>query len=142
MFSLPLTFDVPWPGVAAWAASLGLELIVIAGASLLCALTFQQLVASLAAVAAFYTLSRVMGAMLAIGASAVAPVDSMAFDWSNRILHGIAILLPRLDLFTRSQWLVDGAASAQDMGLVVAQAATTSALLLLAAQIDLTRKSV
>jgi ABC-type transport system involved in multi-copper enzyme maturation permease subunit len=142
MFSLPLAFDMPWRGVAAWAVSLGLELIVIAGASLLCALTFQQLVASLAAVAAFYMLSRVMGAVLAIGASAVAPVDSVAFDWSNHILHGISMLLPRLDLFTRSQWLVDGAAPAQDLVLVGVQAVTTSALLLLAAMIDLTRKSV
>ena len=142
MFGLPLAFDMPWQGVAAWSVSLWLELVVITGASLLCALTFHQLVASLAAVAAFYTLSRVMGAVLAIGASAVAPVDSPAFDWSTRVLHGISMLLPRLDLFTRSQWLLDGAASAHDLGVVAIQAATTSVLLLLAALIDLTRKSV
>jgi len=142
LFALPLLFEAQPLGVAAWSVSLALELVLIASASLLCALGFSHLVGSLAAVAAFYTLSRSIGAILAIGSSAFAPVDSVAFNFAALTLRAIAAILPRLDLFCRSQWLLDGMASAPEFGGVLLQAIIGSALLLAAALIDLARKSV
>ena len=142
MFTLALALAAPLPGVAAWGLSLALEMLVVASAGVLCALTFKHVVGSLAAVAAFYALCRTMGALLAIGASRHAPADSAAFRAANLALEGIAALLPRLDMFTRSQWLADGHAPLHDLGMVFLQAAVATAVLLTAALIDLSRKSV
>ena len=97
---------------------------------------------SLAAVAAFYCLARIMGAVLAVGASPVAPIDSAAFNAANRIMHAIAALLPRLDLYTRTAWLTGDAMPLADFPAILAQTAIYIPLLLCAALIDLTRKSV
>ena len=83
-----------------------------------------------------------MGALLAIGASRHAPADSAAFRAANLALEGIAALLPRLDMFTRSQWLADGHAPLNDIGMVFVQATVATVVLLTAALIDLSRKSV
>lgn len=142
LFSLPLLFTAPWAGVCAWAASLFLELAIVASASLLCALTFTHMVGSLAAVAAFYTLSRTMSALLAIGGNPVAPQDSAAFRFATTLLDTIAALLPRLDRFSRTDWLVAEATGWTDMPWLAAQTGIYVALLLTAAYVDLMRKSV
>ena len=142
LFALPLGLTAPWQAVAAWAVSLALELMLMASASLLCALTFTHVVGSLAATAAFYALARAMGALLAIGSGSVAPVESAAFQAANALLHGIAALLPRLDLFTRSAWLTGDAQPFADFGLIALQSLVYTALLLAAGFIDLMRKNV
>jgi ABC-type transport system involved in multi-copper enzyme maturation permease subunit len=142
LFALPLLFTAPWIGVSAWAVSLFFELAIVASASLLCALTFTHVVASLAAVSAFYTLSRTMAALLAIGGNAVAPQDSAAFRFATSMLDAIAALLPRLDRFGRTDWLMVDAAPWTDMPWLLVQTVVYVALLLSAAYIDLMRKSV
>ena len=141
LFALPLAASAPAPAVAAWAASLALELMLMASASLLCALTYTHVVGSLAASAAFYALSRSIGALLAIGSSSVAPLESAGFQAANGLLHGIAALLPRLDLFTRTAWLTGDALPFADLGLVALQSLVYTVLLLAAGLIDLMRKN-
>lgn len=142
LFALPLAFSAHWPALAAWGVSLALELTLMASASLLCALTFTHVVGSLAATAAFYALARVMGALLAIGSGSVAPLESAGFQAANMLLHGIATLLPRLDLFTRTAWLTGDAPPFADFGLIALQSLVYTTLLLAAGFIDLMRKNV
>ena len=142
LFALPLAMVAPWSGVSAWAMSLFFELAIVASASLLCALTFTHVVASLAAVTAFYTLSRTMAAMLAIGSNPVAAQDSVAFRFATTLLDVIAAVLPRLDRFTRTDWLMANAVPWTDMSWLATQAVVYVALLLAAAYVDLMRKSV
>ena len=77
-----------------------------------------------------------------IGDSAVAPLDSLSFQVATWCLWAIAALLPRLDLFTRTAWLTGDAAPFADLPALALQSAVYSALLLCAAAIDLTRKSI
>ena len=142
LFTLPLAFSAPWSGLAAWGVSLALELTLMVSASLLCALTFTHVVGSLTATAAFYALARAMGALLAIGSGSVAPLESAGFQAANTLLHAIAALLPRLDLFTRTAWLTGDAPSFADLGLIALQSLVYTALLLAAGFIDLMRKNV
>lgn len=142
LFALPLLLTAPWVGVSAWMASLFFELAIVASASLLCALTFAHVVASLAAVTAFYTLSRTIAALLAIGGSAVAPHDSAALRLATSLLEAIAAVLPRLDRFSRTDWLMADAVPWTEMPWLAAQTAVYVALLLAAAYVDLMRKSV
>lgn len=142
LFALPLGFSAPWPALAAWAVSLALELTLMASASLLCALTFTHVVGSLTATAAFYALSRAMGALLAIGSGSVAPLESAGFQAANWMLQVIAALLPRLDLFTRTAWLTGDGEPFADLGLIALQSVVYTALLLAAGFIDLMRKNV
>jgi ABC-type transport system involved in multi-copper enzyme maturation permease subunit len=142
VFALPLFLTAPATGVAAWGLSLFLELAIVASASLLCALTLTHTVASLAAVSAFYALSRAMAAMLAIGAGAVAPVESGAYRFATTLLDAIATLLPRLDQFGRTQWLIGDTATWTDLRSLAGQAFVYITLLLAAAYVDLMRKSV
>lgn len=142
LFALPLALAAPGSGVSAWALSLFLELSIVASASLLCALTFTHVVASLAAVTAFYALSRVMTAVLAIGNNPVAAQDSAAFRFAATLLDVIAAVLPRLDRFTRTEWLMADAVAWPEIPWLATQAVVYVALLLVAAYVDLMRKSV
>jgi len=142
LFALPLLAVAPWTAVSAWAISLFFELAIVASASLLCALTFTHVVASLAAVSAFYALARTMAALLAVGGNPVAPQDSAAFRFAATLLEGIGALLPRLDRFCRSDWLTADAAAWADMPWLAAQTVVYVVLLLAAAYVDLMRKNV
>jgi ABC-type transport system involved in multi-copper enzyme maturation permease subunit len=140
-FALPLTVNAPPGGVLAWGLALALECMLMAAACLLCALSFAHLVGSLAAVAAFYVLSRSIGALIAIGHASHAPSDSAAYGFATRTLEWIGMLLPRLDLFCRGEWLIGGA-SAAELGSVLSQALIATTLLLAAAAVDLSRRSL
>ena len=142
LFALPLALAAPWSGVSAWALSLFLELAIVASASLLCALTFTHVVASLAAVTAFYALSRIMGAVLAIGSNPAAAQDSVAFRFATTLVDAIAAVLPRLDRFTRTEWLMADGIPWPEIPWLATQAVVYVALLLAAAYVDLMRKSV
>ena len=142
MFGLPLLLTAPPGGVAAWTLSLMLELSLVASVSLLCVLTFNHVVSGLAAVAAFYALSRVMAALLTISASPVAPHGSAGFEAASWTLNGIAALLPRLDQFTRTAWLLGNGVDSSTLSALTAQAAAYCALATGAALIDLQRKNV
>ena len=141
-FALPLALSADAPRVLAWGLSLALELVVVASASLLCVLTFSHVVSGLAAVGAFYVLSRLISTLQMIGDSAVAPLDSLAFQFGAWSLRAIGVLLPRLDLFTRTAWLTGDAVPFADLPALGLQSAVYSALLLCAAAIDLTRKNI
>jgi ABC-type transport system involved in multi-copper enzyme maturation permease subunit len=125
--ALLLAFS-PAPGTAAWTASLLLELWVMAAFALFCAISLRHVLPALAACAAFYLLARSIGAVRALGGG-----------WT---LDTITALLPRLDLFTRTDWLLYQPPAASDLLALVAQAAACVLLLASAGLYDLYRKDV
>lgn len=130
------------PGQAAlWAASLLCELWIVAAFSLLCALGLGQTLPALAAVAAFYLLARLIGTLQLLGHAADAGHGA-----AGRLLAGgvdlLALLLPHLDGFTRSDWLVYHGGGGADLLAVLAQSALYVALLAGAALFDLYRKNI
>lgn len=131
----------PWEQCARWAASLLCELWIVAAFSLLCALGLRQGPAALAASAGFYLLARAIGGLQAIGHGAYHGHDR-AQQWIGGAIDLLATVLPRLDQFTRTDWLVYQAGDLAALLAVAAQSAIYIALLAAAAMFDLYRKNL
>ncbi len=124
-----------------WAVSLLCELLIIVALTLLCTFTFTQVPVILSAVAAFYLLSRTMEAIRLMSRGPL--VD--ATEPSSRLIAGmvdaIAYVLPDLNRFTPTDWLVYQTGSVGDLAGIAVQTAIYIALLLAAGLFDLYRRN-
>lgn len=137
-----LAWFAPLPQTALWAASLGLELLVVCAMSLLCAFTFTHVEWAMSSVLGFYVLSRSMTALQLIAHAPGAESGSVAWSFIRAFVDALAYLLPDLDRFTESEWLIHGAGTLADLGFAAAQAAVYTALLGAAATFDLYRRAL
>jgi ABC-type transport system involved in multi-copper enzyme maturation permease subunit len=126
---------------ALWAASLLCELWMVAAFSLLCVMTFSQVLPALAASAGFYLLARA-AAGLQLLAHAEAGAPSIPQRAIGAVIDAIAALLPPMDQFARTDWLVYHSGSLAALGPLLIQAAIYVALLTAAALFDLYRKDI
>lgn len=107
LFAVPLFLWSAPQNVLLWALSLLLENLLAACAALFFAVAFVQVLPALAATAGLYLLGRSISAIQGMTNSPL--VEDTA---TQRILHwvieGLSFLLPRLDLATRTDWLLYG----------------------------------
>jgi ABC-type transport system involved in multi-copper enzyme maturation permease subunit len=127
--------------VALWAASLAGELLLMSSMAMFCVITLTQVLPSLAATFAFYVLARSMAALQLVGAGPLAE-DTLPNQVVNGVLSAIAFVLPRLDAFTQTAWLVYTPPGAAELMQVAGQTAVYFALLTAAALFDFYRKSL
>ena len=139
--ALALAWFAPVPQAALWAASLGLELFIVTSMSLLCAFTFTHVALAMSAVLGFYLLSRSMAALQLIAHAPVAEPGSPAWPFFRAFVDTLAYLLPDLDRFTASEWLIHGDGTLADLGFAAVQTLVYTALLGAAALFDLYRKA-
>lgn len=141
VFALPLLLWAPLPVVALWAVSLALELALVAAAALFFAMSLAQLVPAIAATAGFYLLARSMATIQAIAtgphkdASATQTVARWAID-------GVALLFPRLESVTRTEWLLYGAPAASAYAAALGGLVLYGAIIIAAGLFDFHRRSV
>lgn len=140
--ALCLLLYVPWEQVLLWALSLLCELLIVVAFSVLCLFTFNQVILALSAVAAFYLLARSIGAMELIGHGPLAPLHSVAHDFMNAFVAAIAFVLPDLDRFSPSAWLVYHTGHWSDLLPILGQTLIYLLLLSGAALFDLYRKNL
>ena len=130
VFALPLLAWASPGAVAAWGLSLALEAALVAAAALFFAMTLAQPVAAIAATAGLYLLARSMAAIQSLAASPLAE-PSTAGTAARAAVEAVALLLPRLDAITRSDWLLygppAGGAYAAAMGALVVYIALLAA---------------
>ncbi|HWQ38594.1 MAG TPA: ABC transporter permease [Burkholderiales bacterium] len=123
-----------------WGCSLLLELWLVAAAAVFCMVTFTQLLPAATFVAGFYLLGRSISAIQLMSTSTL-----LGPDWSTKlagwIADLIALVLPRLDAFTQTAWLLDAATAAGVLGSAALQVAIYVPLLLGAAMFDLHRRN-
>jgi|CXWL01.1.fsa_nt_gi hypothetical protein len=117
-FALPMLAWSKPADLAAWWLSLAAETGLVAAAALFFASAMAQTVAALAATAGIYLLGRSMSAIQAI-ASAPQAGDSLPAVAARWFVDVLALLLPRLDAATRSDWLLYGAPAAGELGHVL-----------------------
>ena len=127
-----------WSGFAGWAGSIVLESFLVVALALFSALALRSAVTSVMACMGFYVLSRMMAFFVATADSHM--VDESKFTLLRYALKGVATLVPRLDLFAKSAWLIYGFDAKQDWILFIAQAGIFIPLLLAASIIDFRRK--
>ena len=106
-FALPLLIWARPADLAHWWLSLAVETALVAAAALFFASAMSQTLAALAAAAGLYLLGRSMSAIQAI-AGAPQAGDSLPADAARWFVDALALLLPRLDAATRSDWLLYG----------------------------------
>lgn len=127
-----------WSGFAGWAVSLVLEAALVVGLALFSAFTLRSAVTSVIACMGFYVLSRMMAFFIITTKSGI--VTGFKYTLLKYALILISTMVPRLDFFAKTEWLVYGFNSNQDWLVVVAQAAIFVPLLLLASIADFKRK--
>src|SRR5258708_4786858 len=89
---------LPWLALAC-------ECALVAAAALFFAMTLAQLVPAIAATAGLYLLARSIGTIQAIAGGPLAE-PSFAGEAARWTVGAIALLLPRLDSVTRTEWLI------------------------------------
>lgn len=140
-FALPMLYWASPAAVAPWFASLAAEAVLVAAASLFFATALASSVAAITATAGFYLLGRAIAAMQAIGSGPLAPegVPQRIAQWS---LDLIALLLPRLDAVTRTDWLMYGPPATGEFLAALAGLAIYIALLGAAGLFDFHRRNL
>lgn len=136
--ALALCFAPP-AQAALWAFTLLCELWLVAAFSVLCMLTLEQVLPALSAAAGFYLLARLIVPLQQLGQGGAGEAGQ---QWLQGALKLIGLLLPHLDGYARSDWLLYGGGGAADLLAVLAQTGCGLALLVGAALFDLYRKSI
>ena len=136
-----LLLYAPAVQVGFWSLSLFCEHLLIISLSLVCMLTFSDISLSFISVMAFYLLSRSMEAICLLSADPVFTPDTISQDFMNIMVNALALLLPDLHAFTRSEWLVYGV-DTDAVGAVLIQTLVYLPVLLSAGLFDLYRKNL
>ena len=140
-FALPLLFWAPPAAVALWALSLACEAGLVVAASLFFSMTLSQLVPAMAATLGLYLLGRTITTIQAIASGPLAE-PSIASAVERAAVDGIALLLPRLDNVTRSEWLLYGLPDTSAYAAALAGLVLYAALLTAAGLFDFHRRSL
>jgi hypothetical protein len=138
---LPLVPLAGWEGAAMWIASLAFELALVVALSLFCAITFASLMPATGFVMAFYLFARAITAIRLISANPIAGADAPSHRVMQWLVEALALLVPPLDQWTRTEWLVDGSASWGLLPGIAAHSALLVMILTAAAVFDLHRRN-
>jgi ABC-type transport system involved in multi-copper enzyme maturation permease subunit len=122
-------------GLVIWSFSLILESIIIISFTIVTSLITQSAIVSIMASIGFYVISRMMGFFLFL-------IDHNEIGSKESLLKLISSLLPRLDLFSQTKWLIYGINDISYLPLLVVQAMIYTALLFSIAVIDFRRKEL
>lgn len=129
-----------WNGFINWSVSLLLEIWLVVAISLFSAFTFSSAVSSVLSSLGFYVLSRMMGFFVATAKNGVLFSD----PWINLVLERtidfVSVLIPRLDFFGKSKWLIYGMDMQLEHFLYAIQAGIFIPLLVVFTIIDFKRK--
>ncbi|OFZ87868.1 MAG: hypothetical protein A3F74_07685 [Betaproteobacteria bacterium RIFCSPLOWO2_12_FULL_62_58] len=139
--SLPLAFLATPEAALQWGLSLALELGIVIALALFCIVTFNQLMPAAGFVLAFYLLARTLTAIRLMGAHPLTGADAPSHQIIQLLVEGLALVMPALDHWTRTAWLVNQHAPWPDIGGLAGQSALYIALLAAAAMFDFYRKN-
>ena len=141
LFGSLTTFFTPPVQTLLWTISLLCELWIVAAFSMLCVLTFNQVMAALSSVMGFYLLARSIAAMQLIGNDPLS-AQTNSQQVIALVVNGLSALLPHLDQFTRTDWLVYQTGNWAVLPVLLAQSVICIVLLSGAALFDLYRKNI
>lgn len=127
-------------GYMLWSLSLLLESYLVVSLALFAALTASSGVGTVLSSLALYTLSRMMGFFIVTTKSGMLFHTQEINVVTTGLLKAVSVVVPRLDFFAKSSWLVYGAKSYDDLYLFLMQSAAFIPLLILASVIDFKRK--
>jgi len=140
-FALPMLLWAAPGSAALWSASLAAELLLVCAASLFFAVTSANVVPAIAATAGLYLLARSIAAIQLLARGPLAEET-----WTQSIARGavdaVALLLPRLDAATRSEWLLYAPPAPGEYGAAVGALILYAGLLCAAGLFDFHRRNL
>ena len=139
--ALPVLLWASPGNVALWCVSLAVELLLVAAAALFFSVTLAALVPALTATAGLYLLGRAIAGIQLLARGPLSD-ESWAQVASRGAVDVVALVLPRLEAATRSEWLLYGAPGAAEWGSAVGALIVYVALLCAAGLFDFHRRSL
>ena len=128
-------------GLIYWSLSLLFEVLIVITFSLLAALILKSAVSAVLASLGFYILSRMMGFFVL---TISIPKSGADFSSTNQVLHivlkAMSVIFPRLDLYSKSDWLVYGVSNFTDIYIIIGQFVVYTPLMIFMAFYDFNRK--
>jgi ABC-type transport system involved in multi-copper enzyme maturation permease subunit len=124
-----------------WYISLVCETAIIISLSMLCLFTFSNVTVSFMVVISFYILSRSMEAIQLLSATPILETNTFSQEFMTGLANVIAFLLPDLNNFSKSDWLVYGIEDS-NITLILMQTIIYLAILISAGIFDLSRKEL
>jgi Cu-processing system permease protein len=138
---LPLAVQAAPAAVLQWGAALALELSVLAAFSLFCVIAFGQFIPAAGLVLAFYLLARTLTAIQLISAHPISGTGTLSHTVGRWMVDALALVMPALDRWPQTAWLIDAPAPWSAFGGIAAQAALYILLLAGAAMVDFERRN-
>lgn len=125
-----------------WSFSLFCELLIIVALSLLCLFTLNSITLSFTFVFGFYILARSIEIIQLISQAPLLASSSISHQFISTVIDLLAYLIPDLYLYTKTEWLIYGMQSVDEMSPVFVQTLIYLCLLSAAALFDLYRKEL
>lgn len=139
--SIALLHKTNTTGLIYWGLSLILEVSILTGFALLTSLIMQSAVSSVLSTFAFYLISRLMGFFIAAMDQPTSLMGGGKFGFlMEGLLKIISVVIPRLDLYAKSDWLIYGMGGYQNLWLFSIQSLVFIPLIILVAIFDFKRK--
>lgn len=138
---LPLLAAVTPLAWLQWSLALALELAVVAAFAVFCVIALGQFIPAAVLVLAFYVLARALSAMQLMSAHPIAEATSWSHIVMRWVVDAMALVMPALDRWPQTAWLVDAPAAWGTLGWTLAQAMLYVALLATAAVVDFQRRN-
>jgi ABC-type transport system involved in multi-copper enzyme maturation permease subunit len=124
-----------------WALSLVLEMSIIITFALASSLILGSAISAVLATFGFYFISRMMGLFVYTVHIPTSAKDLNTWkEIGNALLKFISVVFPRLDLFTKSEWLVYGIADKSDLRVILLQSLIYISFMLFISFFDFRRK--
>jgi hypothetical protein len=135
---LLLFIPTNYSGFIGFAASMFAEAMIVTAFALAASLIMQSAVSAVLASFCFYFIGRMMGYMLAF-LDRPGTFNPSLNHWDDFVMAGTSMLLPRLDLFGKTEWLLRGF-ELSGLWPFLVQSAVYIPLLLLMGMYDFTRR--
>jgi hypothetical protein len=120
-----------------WSLSLWLECIIMVLTAMFFSLALPSAVANVLACIGFYVLARMIG--LLTGIAKVTSEDATLLHFAGQVMEAISIVIPRLDLFGQTSWLIYGVGSEISFAVIALQGLVYTPLIVAAAIFDMER---
>jgi ABC-type transport system involved in multi-copper enzyme maturation permease subunit len=137
----PLAWSAAAPALLQWMISLAVELAIVVALALFCVVTFNQLTPAASFVLAFYLLARSLTAIQLMSAHPLSGMDTLSHQVIRFVVDALALVMPALDAWTQTAWLVNQQAAWSAVFQVAALSALYVALLAAATMFDFYRKN-
>lgn len=139
--SMPMLLWAAPGNVALWGVSLACELLLVGAASLFFAVTLANVVPAITASVGLYLLARSIAAIQLLARGPLAE-ETWTQAIARNAVDAVALLLPRLDAATRSEWLLYAAPASGEYAAAVGALLVYAALLCAAGLFDFHRRNL